>query len=101
MNYDVQMKLWPQIKSGGWLFDILGKKKSAQYWTRIFDNVYDNKIDTWDYQMVFTGWSQNMLAILPNVNLISNIGFDGDATHTTVKDSANSREYRFPTCCFP
>ena len=41
------------------------------------------KIDTWDYQWTFTLWSQNQFTILPNVNLISNIGFGVDATHTT------------------
>lgn len=90
INYDVQIKLWPEIKGGRWLFDISGNKKSAQYWTHIFDNIYNGKIDTWDYQMNFTCWSQNMLVILPNINLISNIGFDGDATHTTNRDNTYS-----------
>jgi hypothetical protein len=99
-NYDVQMKLWPEIKNGRWLYDILSKKKSVKYWTYIFDNVYNKKIDTWDYQMIFTCWSQNMLVILPNANLVSNIGFGIDSTHNfNPKDHRNSiptEEMRFP-----
>lgn len=42
----------------------------------------NKEIDTWDYQWTFTMWKNNWLAITPNVNLISNIGFGGDGTHT-------------------
>jgi hypothetical protein len=42
---------------------------------------YDNKIDTWDYPWSFACWIQNGLTILPNVNLVSNIGFGEDGTH--------------------
>jgi len=32
--------------------------------------------------MIFASWLQNGLHILPNVNLVANIGFGVDATHT-------------------
>lgn len=82
INYDVDMKLWPEIRDGGWLHDWLGEKKSVRYWKKIFEKVYQGKIDTWDYQWLFTCWSQNQLTISPNVNLVSNIGFGPEATHT-------------------
>lgn len=44
--------------------------------------MYEGRIDTWDYQWTLALWSQGMLAVLPDVNLISNIGFSLDATHT-------------------
>ena len=53
-----------------------------KYWAKIFQAVHEGSIDTWDYQLTLAAWSQGMLAILPNVNLISNIGFGGEATHT-------------------
>lgn len=39
-------------------------------------------IDTWDYQLSFSIWKNDGLIILPNVNLISNIGFGVNSTHT-------------------
>jgi hypothetical protein len=81
--YDVDIKLWEIIKEGNWLTDILGDQKAATSWEQIFQSVYDGKIDTWDYQWLFACWLQSGLAILPNSNLISNIGFGIDATHTT------------------
>ena len=85
-NYDVAMQLWPEIRDGGWLKDILGDIKSEWYWRYIFEKVYSGKIDTWDYQWTFSCWIQNALTVIPNVNLVSNIGFGINAEHTKVKN---------------
>jgi len=42
----------------------------------------DNPIDTWDYQLTFSIWKNKGVSIIPNVNLVTNIGFDDMATHT-------------------
>jgi len=85
-NYDVDMKIWPEIRDGGWLEDLLGNRRSVWYWKYVFGNVYQGKVDTWDYQWTFACWIQNALTIIPDVNLISNIGFDSEAVHTQDKD---------------
>ena len=36
----------------------------------------------WDYQFMYMLWLRNGLTVVPNVNLISNIGDGDDATHT-------------------
>jgi len=76
------------VKEGGWLKDILGDFKQVRYWKKIFQRVADGKIDSWAYQWVFSCWVNSMLTILPNVNLVSNIGFGPGSTH-------NSRAIRF------
>ena len=91
-NYDVNMKLWPEIRDGGWLEDWLGDKKSVRYWKKIFEKVYQGEIDTWDYQWMFSCWIQSALTILPNVNLVSNIGFGSEAVHTTEKNELAGME---------
>ena len=83
--YDVNISLWPEIRDGGWLYDLFGDKKKVEYWKRIFDRVYKGEIDTWDYQWGLACWIQAGSIILPNVNLISNIGFGQGATHTKSK----------------
>jgi len=85
-NYDVDMKMWPEIRDGEWLKDLFGAKRSVWYWKYIFENVYKGKIDTWDYQWTFACWIQNALTVLPNVNLVSNIGFGSEAVHTIEKN---------------
>ena len=59
---------------------------ALKYWKKIFWNIKDKILNkefyTWDYQWLFTMWYHQGLGISPNVNLISNIGFGRDATHT-------------------
>jgi len=80
--FDLEMKSWPALRNTSWLFNILGDRASEEYWHNIFDSVYAGHIDTWDYQWVFACLVQRGLDILPNVNLVSNIGFGQEATHT-------------------
>ena len=86
-HYDVRMSLWPEVRDEKWLDDLLGDPKLARGWRQIFEDMYQERIDTWDYQWVFACWMQNRLAIVPNQNLISNIGFGNDATHTRNRHS--------------
>jgi len=81
--YDVDMSHWAKIRTEGWLSDMLYNKNEVACWRKIFDEVIQGKIDTWDYQWTFACWLQGRLTALPNVNLISNIGFGLNATHTT------------------
>ncbi len=55
-----------------------------QYWINSFLKVKRGEIDTWDLQWTFSIWTKGGMAALPSVNLVSNIGFRADATHTTV-----------------
>ena len=52
------------------------------YWKNVFYLVKDKKIDTWDYQYNYLLLKYNGKSILPNTNLVRNIGFNEEATHT-------------------
>ncbi len=98
-KYDVGIKQWPKLKKDGWLFDIFTEKQLVRYWENVFDNIFNNRIDTWDHQLTFAILTHSMLNIMPNKNLISNIGFDDDATHTTKKNhfsNIHNEEMTFP-----
>lgn len=58
---------------------------TAEY-INLFTELKNGKIDTWDYQLKLINFFNNGLCIVPNVNLISNIGFRSDATHTHTPD---------------
>ena len=91
-HYDIDMKLWPTVRDKHWLIDVLHSKYAVTYWEDIFQSVFNQLINTcWDYQWLFSCWIQNGLTILPNINLVSNIGFNSEATHTKkiVKHLAN------------
>lgn len=82
-KYDVHASTWPQLKSDDWLKSLGFHGSENRFWTRAFDRVYSKSLNTWDYQWTLSCWLNNMVSIIPNVNLISNIGFDDQATHTT------------------
>lgn len=86
-HYDVDMKIWPTIRDENWLKDILMNDRITARWNKTFEVLFQGHVDTWDIQWLFTCWVQSGLVILPNINLISNIGFGSDATHTTNSDS--------------
>lgn len=79
-KYDVEIKDWPEIKETKLLENILGDSQAQKY-KNIFDEVYNNEIDTWDYQWFLIRMTIGK-AIIPKVNLITNIGFGNGATHT-------------------
>ncbi len=94
-SYDVELKKWPLVREGNWLQDMLGGRAKVRKWTKIFEDVYSGKIDTWDYQWVFANLVQGRVNVMPNVNLISNIGFGrADATHTLEQSDVAD----IPTC---
>ena len=80
-HYDVNMTSWPEFKQSGLLRGVCEDPDERAYWTRLFDLTHAGAIDTWDYQWCYACWSQGSLAILPNCNLVSNIGFGERATH--------------------
>ncbi len=87
-HYDVDMKLWETVRDYDWLNDILQNKAAAKYWRHKFQQTYMGKFDAWDYRWTLSCWLQSGLTILPNQNLVSNIGFDRQSsTHTKNKNS--------------
>jgi hypothetical protein len=57
-------------------------KETIDFWHEIFFKMNRKAIDTWDYQWNYAIWNSGGKVITPNVNLIRNIGFGKEATHT-------------------
>jgi hypothetical protein len=60
---------------------------------------FSGEINTWDYQWILSNYLYHGLVITPKVNLVKNIGFDSDATHTTGKTNimkVGTTELEFP-----
>lgn len=76
---------WPRVCDGRWLRNTLVEPAMVSYWRQIFERIYRDggARDIWDAQWYFAMWSRQGLSISPHMNLVSNIGFRADATHTT------------------
>ncbi len=82
-HYDVQMKDYPSFRETGKIATQIPFKRGVKIWEDILDRTYSGALQTWDYQWTFAIWQRDALAILPNVNLVSNVGFDSSALNTT------------------
>jgi hypothetical protein len=82
-HYDVDMAAWTWARATGRISDILSTPKERRAFTSLFDRVARHEIDTWDTQWTVACRAQNALSVVPSQNLVSNIGFRGDATHTS------------------
>jgi len=86
--YDAELKQWPAWRETSWLKEIVGDHRAVRYWREIFDRIYaGGDADTWDYQWVFSVWARRGLAATAAVNLVTNIGWGVDATHTFNRES--------------
>jgi len=89
--YDVNMKNFGNFFKSNQVINIFSIKQQQKYWMNIFQRVYDGKIGTWDYQWTYTCFINNGLCIMPNVNLVLNIGFSKEAFHTKDGNSIFSK----------
>lgn len=85
--YDPEMELWEDSEVRQRVRDVIAVDDQADYIEYIFDKVYEGEIETWDYQWGFARYINSALSIVPSRNLVSNIGFDDDATNTDAEDS--------------
>ena len=94
-HYDFQMKSWLDPKIRDRIRQIILEER-YQTSCQFFQDVYEGKVDTWDLQWSFARLTNFGLSVIPAVNLISNIGFGEDATHTT-GDPSQSYVAQLPT----
>ena len=82
-RFDAELEAWPAHRDTGWLVDLFdGEEASAAHWSEIFDAVHRGDVDTWDYSWTFSMWNAGGISIQPTVNLVTNLGFGPEATHT-------------------
>lgn len=81
-SYDVNLKQLPNFLGTDFLKYSIPTKSESLFWKNNFESVQLNQVDTWDYQFVCCMWMQQFLSVIPKVNLVSNIGFGPNATHT-------------------
>lgn len=54
----------------------------STFWATEFELTGRGNVDTWDWQLTYAAMRSNQLVATSNVNLVKNIGFGANATHT-------------------
>lgn len=80
---DFEMKSWRLAESKRHVYDVLGDYQQGKGVSRWFDSVSSSPDGIWDYQWFYARLMNSGLSIVPTKNMVSNIGFGADATHTT------------------
>lgn len=86
-KYDVTMSQWSDPCCRNKIRQLLQNDEFFSLREKAFQQAFDNNIDTWDYQWSFTRHLYEGLAVVPSINLVTNIGYGRDATHTKVMDN--------------
>jgi len=89
-QYDVELANYNENEIEEQFSKIFPEPILVESWIEIFGKMKRNEIDTWDYQLGIANFFNNGLCIIPNFNLISNIGFGPDGTHTFSESDRNA-----------
>lgn len=81
--YDYEMEKWNYPENQQKIKEVLQDEEQFNYRYQICQQAFNKKVNTWDYQWTFARLLQGGLTIISDVNLIKNIGFNSNATHTT------------------
>ncbi len=93
-SYDFSMIDLDNFLHESKIHEIIPIPKIAEKYGKILNRVQSGKIDTWDYAWLFNLWLHQGLSIVPNYNMMINIGFDAvQATHTSSIPSFLKKEH--------
>lgn len=90
-KFDFQIKLYERARKEHYFHDFFANRFEKTYRLNKFNKTRsrNGSTDWWDYQWDFARYIHSGLAIVPNKNLVRNIGFGSMATHT---QNGNSKD---------
>lgn len=81
-KYDHQMSDWSgKMLSNRWPKGLDNPAERSR-WEKCFNSVLNGKVDSWAYRWTYSLWRDNAVSANSRVNLVTNVGFGPDATHT-------------------
>ncbi len=79
-HFDFEMQCWKANPDG--CLARFTHRSERDFWQYGWDSVAQRRLDTWDYQWSLAVLNANGLAATPSTNLVTNVGFGPEATHT-------------------
>jgi hypothetical protein len=98
--YEFSLEDWGRDETKLKIEKLILSKSWFDFYYLMFEQCYRKELDTWDVQWFYCILKNNGISINPTTNLVANIGFSENATHTF--DSNNylaklkSNEIHFP-----
>ena len=90
--FDYELNLYQQVKRNNFFNSFFLNWPEKLYRLRKFEKTTDpnTRVDWWDYQWDFARYVHSGLAIVPEKNLVQNLGFGDSGTHTRNGNSPNA-----------
>lgn len=85
-HFDLGMSDWPDFKA----LAVHRVYPFTKMRNRTFEQTFQGKIDTWDYQWDYAVAKNHGLSVIPVRSLVRNIGFGKDATHSPENGGARA-----------
>lgn len=95
LNYDKNLEHLPSFIENDSINELFGDPREQKQWIENFTNKYKDPYTkkerlTWATTWLFSMFNKKGIAIIPNVNLVQNIGFGDDSTHTRGRGKKHS-----------
>ena len=87
-KYDHEMQLLADLSDEGVIRNYSCAEHECHYWKKVFERVRQNEINSWAYRWTFSTWKHTLLTVTLQKNLVKNIGFGPDATHTKAPNTS-------------
>ena len=84
--YDVDMKLWLEPEIQNRVKDVIANDRQYLNRKKSLDSTYLGENNSWAYQFFFMCLMHSGLCVTPSLNLVSNIGFTEEGTHTKISN---------------
>ena len=83
-----EIEFWPELRSSMQWKQLHKSLEEQEHWEWIYDRVRLGDIKSWAFPFMLNMWRAEGLCILPQVNLVTNRGFDGSGTNSMGPSSA-------------
>lgn len=81
--YDYQMDGWEKVEIKNRIRNALKTEGWFQFYHEMYESAFRGTLDTWDIQWCYTILKNGGLSANPAVNLVKNLGFGNQSTHTS------------------
>jgi hypothetical protein len=96
---DVHMKRFPEFVENNYIERLLANTSAQKYLQQKFHETHTKQNDSWAYAWFYSCVLNNGLSIVPKYNLVQNVGFGEEATHTNFAEKSfqtTSKPLTFP-----
>ncbi|MCS6821135.1 MAG: nucleotide-diphospho-sugar transferase [Microscillaceae bacterium] len=96
LHYQHSTQSWEAFIRSSIFKEIFTTQRERVYWQKTLINYAQQNPNLWALRWLVSIWQRKGLAVIPKHNLVSNIGFGQEATHTRITESWFANMPTFP-----